>query len=440
MCTDEFLKAQDTIRIITTASAPANPNLKQYLSTNRVMSTLTYIGPASSRDVYIYGTIQSLSSTLQIITTKSLKFVQLSRGKPLPVVIDASAFGNLSPNNINISGQGAGNIDPNNIILPNGMYNICIAASFENDCNNPGCFFYDQTPVCGTFNIIDCNQVNGAFINTFVTPPTNPIIDQFIMSGGVNSKIQFNGVAGCNASFVKLFGKIERLSPSPFSIALKSDYTSQQTMTLFPGSQTQITTDRQIDAFANFDETSLIANGIDLASIKDLNGRLKLPDGNYRICFYAKYFDSSTSSLGTDASNPNLGCGSFTICNQAGGAPQFTQPINSLNINSEIPLVRPASPIIFAWLAPQSTCGLPPGGFKYDLEIWELLDNQNVTDAINNPFVFRKMGLPSTTFLLDTNLNKNVLQEGKRYAIRVRAVSAKVLMRRLTLTMMDTAA
>ncbi len=122
-----------------------------------------------------------------------------------------------------------------------------------------------------------------------------------------------------------------------------------------------------------------------------------------------------------DIANP--GCTTFTICNQAGGAPQFTQPVNNLNINSEIALIRPASPVVFTWLPPQSTCGLPPGGFVYDLEIWELFANQNVTDAINNPFVFRKTALPSNTFLLDTNLNRNVLQEGKRYAIRVRAVS-----------------
>jgi hypothetical protein len=79
--------------------------------------------------------------------------------------------------------------------------------------------------------------------------------------------------------------------------------------------------------------------------------------------------------------------------------------------------------VIFTWTPPQSTCGLPPGGFNYDLEIWELYPNQTVTDAINNPYVFRKTLLPSTTFLLDNNLYKDVLQEGKRYAIRVRAIS-----------------
>ena len=128
--------------------------------------------------------------------------------------------------------------------------------------------------------------------------------------------------------------------------------------------------------------------------------------------------------LGGNASDPNLGCGTFTICYQAGGAPQFTQPVSNLNINSDIGFVQPASPVVFTWTPPQSTCGLPSGGYTYDFEIRELFANQNVNDAINNPFVFRKTALPSTTFILDTNLNRNVLQEGKRYAIRVRAVSA----------------
>ncbi len=347
----------------------------------------------------------------------------LFKGKQVflsPSQID-SAFGNFSQNNTDISGQGSSNINRQNIVLPDGMYNICFWASTVSDCPI-SCDVSGYNNGCSSFNI-NCNPVNAAFVNTTITPPLNPLIKQFILNSGFRPIIQFNSAPGCNNALVKILGKIDRLSPSPFTIITNSDYIPAQSLQLFPGSQQPITTGVQMNAFADFDETKLVANGIDLSTIRDANGQLKLPDGNYRVCYYARYFDSSNGSLGGNASNPNLGCASFTICNQAGGAPQFTQPINSLNINSEIPLVRPASPVIFTWLAPQSTCGLPPGGFKYDLEIRELLDNQNVTDAINNPFVFRKMGLPSTTFLLDTNLNRNVLQEGKRYAIRVRAVS-----------------
>ena len=153
------------------------------------------------------------------------------------------------------------------------------------------------------------------------------------------------------------------------------------------------------------------------SSIKNANNQIKLPDGDYRICFYAKYLS------GVNASDPNLGCGSFKICNMAGGAPQFTQPVNNANINSEIAIIQPVSPVIFSWTPPQSTCGLPPAGYIYDFEIWELYPNQSVTDAVNNPFIFRKTSLPSATFLLDLNLYKDVLKHGKRYAIRVRAIS-----------------
>src|SRR4030095_9052377 len=180
---------------------------------------------------------------------------------------------------------------------------------------------------------------------------------------------------------------------------------------------TQLTPTQLMGAFDNFSGNNLMVTGIDLASIKDANNQIKLPDGDYRICFYAKYLS------GVNASDPNLGCGSFKICNSAGGAPQFTQPVNNANINSEIAIIQPVSPVIFSWAPPQSTCGLPPAGYTYDFDIWELYPNQTVTDAVNNPFVFRKTSLPSPTFLLDINLYKDVLKLGKRYAIRVRAIS-----------------
>ncbi len=62
---------------------------------------------------------------------------------------------------------------------------------------------------------------------------------------------------------------------------------------------------------------------------------------------------------------------------------------------------------------------MPP--ISYDLDLHEIFPGQTPTDAINNPPVFIKQGLPSAIFPFDTLLYKNVLQPGKQYAMRVHA-------------------
>ena len=168
--------------------------------------------------------------------------------------------------------------------------------------------------------------------------------------------------------------------------------------------------------------SSFEVNGIDIETLMDENGNLRLPDGSYRICYYARYYNLSggVGGFGENASNPLLGCASFTVCGSA-SAPQFIQPINNLSLGAQVGSVLPTSPVVFSWTPPQSTCGLPQGGYLYDFEIRELFPNQGVLDAINNPYVFRKTSLPTNTFLLDTLLYRNVLEQGKSYVIRVRA-------------------
>jgi len=382
--------------------------------------------------VYLYGSIRRISPSPFSITLK--KNVQqnsfdLAGHSSLPLSLSQimSAFDNFSdPNNFDLSLVTLNQItDPNNpgvLKLPDGIYTICFFSRSYNNCAGvPDCFTSDPNLGCSNpFTIATCSQPQNGMLITTVTPPINPIITQSISEGKVRSGLQFINPPGCSTR-VKLFGRIERIAPSPFSIKLDPNYIAPTSITINPG-LTQFTSSQLAGAFGNFNEGNLVVEGINLASIKDANNRIKLPDGNYRICFYARYVDS-TGGLGSYASDPNLGCGSFTICNKAGGAPQFTQPVNTANINSDIAIIQPVSPVIFSWTPPQSICGLPSSGFTYDLDIWELYPNQTVTDAVNNPFVFHKTGLPSTTFLLDLNLNKDVLKQGKRYATRVRAVS-----------------
>jgi len=422
----------------TIAVPPTTPFIKDYINQGRVSSVITNGDSSYPMQVYLFGIIKRISPSPFSITLKKTvppPPFQLNNNTSLPLSISQilDAFGNFSDlNNFDLDQTTLAAItDPNNsgvMKLPDGTYSICFFTRSDVGCGSgPNeCFSSDPNLGCSNiFTIISCTQPqNGMLINTMVKPPINPLIAQSISAGSVISNLQFSNPPGCSTR-VKLFGRIERLSPSPIKIELNPNYQQQASITINPG-LTQISPAQMIDAFSNFNESNLVVSGVDLASIKDANNRIKLPDGNYRICFYARYVNGN-GGLGDYASDPNLGCASFTICNQAGGAPQFTQPVNNLNINSEITIIQPVSPVVFTWTPPQSTCGLSLGGFSYDFEIRELFPNQTVTDAINNPFVFRKTSLPSTTFLLDVNLYKNVLEPGKRYAIRVRAISNNVI-------------
>ena len=414
---------------------PVSPFLNQIFlqSGGGIHTTLSYQMPDSTLSgnqpnftVRISGKIECLSPAQFTIELKdndqlgALITIAPFSSRSLTKQELEQAFGNFDVANVNYNGIQP--IGPNGK-LPDGVYNICFTAKARKYQKYPSSNFWVQNNnyeqigfSCTNFTIVTCSQPqNGMFINTIVAPPVNPLIAQSISTGSVKASLQFTNPPTCSTQ-VRLYGKIERISSSPFSIALDPNSQQQLPVTINPGT-TQLTSTQLMGAFNNFNGSNLVTTGIDLASIKDANNQIKLPSGDYRICFYAKY------SSGVNASDPNLGCASFNICNKSGGAPQFTQPVNTVNVNSDLPIVQPVSPVIFSWTPPQSTCGLPPAGYVYDFDIWELYPNQTVTDAINNPFVFRKKSLPSATFLLDLNLFKDVLKPGKRYAIRVRAIS-----------------
>jgi hypothetical protein len=403
-------------QITTTVINSIRPQIAQAIQQGDVSSRIQVnSSPSCNTQVKLFGKIERLTPSPFSIELKpnsqTANYVLLSPGTTqLSANQMLSAFNNFDESDLLISGINLASIKDasNQIKLPDGNYRICFYAKYLSGSNasNPSLG-------CASFTIT-CNPINGAQIITRAINPINPLITQAIQSGNINSSIQFNPSTGCDTR-VGLYGKIERISPSPFSIALNTNHPSPL-ITINPGI-TQLTPKQLMDAFNNFNDNTLTTSGINLASIKDANNQIKLPSGDYRICFYGKY------SSGDNASDPNLGCASFNICNKSGGAPQFTQPVNTVNVNSDLPIVQPVSPVIFSWTPPQSTCGLPPAGYVYDFDIWELYPNQTVTDAINNPFVFRKKSLPSATFLLDLNLFKDVLKPGKRYAIRVRAIS-----------------
>jgi hypothetical protein len=171
-------------------------------------------------------------------------------------------------------------------------------------------------------------------VNTIVIPPVNPVIRQYISSGSISSSLTY-GAVGTSPIQVFVQGKIECLSPSPFTISVNPVFTQAGTVTLTSGIPTQLTATQLSGAFGFFNDNNLVTSGVTLASIKDGNNNIKLPAGVYRICFVAKQMDPASGQPGANLSDPNLGCGSFTI--------QNTQPANAVIITTMvIPPLNPA--------------------------------------------------------------------------------------------------
>ncbi|TKK71765.1 hypothetical protein FC093_01715 [Ilyomonas limi] len=248
-------------------------------------------------------------------------------------------------------------------------------------------------------------------ISTAAVPPVNPYINQALSttSSGIHVAI-----TSTETIHVFLYGSLERLLPDPFKIELDSAAQILPGVNLVTGVTKFLDVNLLEEAFANFNDGNLNFTG-KINSLADLQEgpNYKLPEGYYKICFFAKSDDGRTVS--------NLSCAFFYICSVT--APQFTQPVNNLVANPSITIVQPTSPVIFSWLPPQSSCGLQAGMFNYNFELREILDGQTITDALNNPYVFRKTGLTSSIFSLDTNLYQHVLEFGKKYIMQVAATA-----------------
>ncbi len=420
------------VNVTTNAIPPANPVISQYVSSASVNTSMLYTNPlGGSVQVLLYGKIECLSPAPFTIAVNPAYTQQgtISLTSGIPVQLASTqllaAFGFFNDNNLVATGVNLNSIKDanNNINLPAGVYRICFSArQFDPASGLAGNFLSDPNLGCGSFTIQNTQPSNAVIINTIVIPPVGAGITQSVLNGNIKPTVQFNSAAG-NSTQVKLFGKIERIAPSPFTISLNPNYTQQQPVSLNAGIPLSLTPGQVADAFGNFSDNNLVVTGIGLKDIKDDANNLKLPDGTYRLCFYARYVDPASGTLAGNASDPNLGCGTFGICASA-SAPQFTQPVSNFNIKAAMSMVQKISPVVFAWTPPISTCGGRMGAVTYDFEIHELLNGQTITDAINNPVIFIKQQLPSSTFLLDTLLYKDVLQSGKQYVIRVRANAA----------------
>lgn len=251
---------------------------------------------------------------------------------------------------------------------------------------------------------------------------------------------------GVAPAHIKLAGSIERVSPAPMGVSLRSDYQPANPVIMNPQQMVQLDQNMIQNAFGNFSENSLVYTNVDLTTLQQNGFDYKLPEGTYRVCVNA--YDYDKAGFSAPLSAPGSGCAYFTICYTA-SAPQLISPVSTQmqlmpvmrnfsfrairrmpgkrsafnsHLNDGFQTFTPLTPQIqFTWTPPVTTCGLPLGALTYDLIIRQVFDGQTMTDALNNPPVFRQQNLHSTTFLLDTLRYPHVLVNGQKYIIRVKA-------------------
>jgi hypothetical protein len=255
-------------------------------------------------------------------------------------------------------------------------------------------------------------------ITTMIAPPVSASINQAISNAANTIRITFHNSSTQTVKF-KVWGKIEQLTSPNIGIGIDVvnafNTNSLPEVELIAGATKMLQVTDLKRAFGNFSESLIKFFPPDARDQLREGLNYKLPEGQYRLCVMA-----GTSPTNYVADPLAQGCGYFTICKLS--PPQFVQPVNNLNVNAGIPTISPTSPLAFTWVALQGSCGIPSSDLTYNLEIREILDNQTINDAVNNPFVFYKPYLRASTFLLDSNLNRNVLVRGKKYAMRVQAV------------------
>jgi hypothetical protein len=85
-------------------------------------------------------------------------------------------------------------------------------------------------------------------VNTNAIPPVNPLISQYVSSGNVNSTLLYTNAFGGSIQ-VAVYGKIERLSPSPFTLSVNAVYLPQPPITLTAGVPLQLSATDRLNAF-----------------------------------------------------------------------------------------------------------------------------------------------------------------------------------------------
>ncbi|MDX1772733.1 carboxypeptidase-like regulatory domain-containing protein [Oceanihabitans sediminis] len=281
-----------------------------------------------------------------------------------------------------------------------------------------------------SFSPIDAYAQFPVQVNVNVQQPVPPYLPQIKANiignrtGQLNQDIS-NHLAitlvnsGNSPKRVKLFGKIERLSPGPMSITVRPGYQPSNPIMINPQQMIRLNQPMLDDAFGGFSQSDLVFNNTSLRELSQGGLNYKLPEGTYRICVTAYDYEAPGQSIPLSA--PGTGCAVFTICYRA-AAPQMVMPVSTMmqSFGGFQDYTPTSSQIPFSWTPPTTTCGMPLGALNYDLEIRKVFPGQSINDVVYNPPVFEKKNIRTTTFILDTLRFPNVFENGERYTIRVK--------------------
>ncbi len=269
------------------------------------------------------------------------------------------------------------------------------------------------------------NQVN---VNVIVKQPVSPFVSELAadfcgnyMQESLIQKVQIRLTNNRpEQKRIKLGLRIERLSPEPGAIYTSAQYQPITPIILMPN-QTKILTAADLNqAFENFSSNNFIYENLTLKEIREHGINYKLPEGQYRLCINVYDYDSPGHSR--PLAPLFSGCAYFNICYTA-AAPQFIAPFNTMGEPAyDFKPFTPTGPqILFNWTAPVTTCGVPTGPLSYELKIREAYPGQTVSDAKRNPPVFTEYNIHTNMFIFDTTRYLNVLRNGGRYVVQVKA-------------------
>ena len=135
-------------------------------------------------------------------------------------------------------------------------------------------------------------------VTTIVRQPVSPYLmnlsnrdGNLNMAGITNDLVDNLSVilrnTGSQQRAVKLYMKIERISPSPMSISVKDSYQPQNPIILQPNQTLQLSPDVIEEAFGRFSRNNLRFDNISLSELRSSGVNYKLPEGQYRFCVTA---------------------------------------------------------------------------------------------------------------------------------------------------------
>ncbi|MEI6184773.1 MAG: hypothetical protein WCP65_04535, partial [Bacteroidota bacterium] len=264
-------------------------------------------------------------------------------------------------------------------------------------------------------------------VNASVSSPVNPYVMQ--MMNPASQLMVTLQRTNTNANIplkVKLWGKIERISPLPASLSLDPGFRTFQSISINPGvgTTTILNSNDITQAFGNFSKNNIVNTGVNVDDFKS-GSNFKLGEGHYKFCIVA--YDYNTTGYTKALSDPNNGCTYFDVC-YAANPPDLIMPVNTIGSSYTKISVTAASPLNFVWTVPTGSCGLNLNNITYDLTIVKMLAGQTETDAVlHNSLVFQRTDIMTTSFQFDTLQNPYILKQGETYAVRIKAKSSNLM-------------